>query len=178
MQLLPGVTPSSSTRHRAARESASSVPGLCTVLRVEQLLAGANLPGRDEVLHAGHHHRDAPPRALTCRSPRRPCRLHDLRLDLREPAWTTTRPAPPWISTPPGRMMRSDDVADTQGETARRGPLTPALTDRLVELRLEPDARAASVRSPSPPGSRQGRAPVSSPSWRRPRRRRPRARPP
>ncbi len=36
--------------------------GPCHLLRVDQLLAGADLSGGDEVLHARHHHRDHGPR--------------------------------------------------------------------------------------------------------------------
>ena len=86
------------------------------LLRIDQLLAAAELAGGDEVLHLRDHHRDDRPRLRDAGDFGHHADLHDLRFDLPE-AGLQASPPGAFRDQDPGRTHhRVDDVADAQRE--------------------------------------------------------------
>jgi hypothetical protein len=115
MQELPSV-PLSTPPSKIGSMNTRMVAGPCHLLRVDQLLARADLPGGDEVLHARHHHRDHDPRLRGAGHHGGHANLHHLRLDLME-AGLQLSPSGAFRIKDPGRAHeRVDDVADQERE--------------------------------------------------------------
>ena len=135
MQLLPGVTPvEPAFVERLEKDQDGSRPH--HLLRVDQLLAAAELAGGDEVLHPRHHHRDHRPGLRDAGDLGHHADLHDLRLDLPEAGrgWLC-RPAPSGIRIPAGRMNGLTMSPDPQRELLHP-PVHAGPDDGLRQLHL------------------------------------------
>ena len=134
MQLLPGShTVEPALVERLEKDQDGSRPR--HLLRVDQLLAAAELAGGDEVLHAGDHHRDDRPGLRDAGGLGHHADLHDLRLDLPK-AGLQAPLSGAFRDQDPGRAHeRIDDVADPQGELLHP-PADAGPDDGLRQIRF------------------------------------------